>query len=87
MRAKSINKQIIIFFHFALLSGPISVEHYQEVDVEVDVEQCSDSEEPSRTPRKSRKTSTQTPSDDERLTPEPASVSFTSDRQFFLSQI
>lgn len=58
------------------LSGPVSVERFPEGDdeVDVDVEQCSDSEAPSRsrTPRSTSNNSRATPhSDEERLSPEP----------------
>jgi hypothetical protein len=58
--------------------GPASVNRFTEVDdeLDVDVEQCSDSEalSRSRTPRTNSNNSrgtTPSPSDDERLTPEP----------------
>lgn len=56
------------------------MDRFPEVDdeVDVDVEQCSDSEAPSRASRNtsnSRATPT-SPSDEERLTPEPTPVSF-----------
>ncbi|XP_065085641.1 T-box protein H15-like isoform X4 [Ochlerotatus camptorhynchus] len=66
------------------VSGPpSSVDRLSEVDdeVDVDVEECSDSEEASRSGQDGRRThsrATATPnsvSDEERLTPEPASVS------------
>lgn len=62
------------------LSGPASIDRFpvggNEDELEVDVEQCSDSETPSRsrTPRTTSNNSrgtTPSPSDDERLTPEP----------------
>lgn len=66
--------------------GPLSVDRFPEgdddADVEVDVEQCSDSEAPSnrsRTPRTNNSINSRgtppSPSDEERLTPEPVSVS------------
>uniref|UniRef100_A0A336MNJ7 CSON002409 protein n=1 Tax=Culicoides sonorensis TaxID=179676 RepID=A0A336MNJ7_CULSO len=56
--------------------SPISVDRFPEVDdeVDVDVEQCSDSEAPSRASRTNTSNSRATPtspSDEERLTPEP----------------
>lgn len=59
-----------------IIIGPLSIDRFPEVDddVEVDVEQCSDSEAPSRirTPRTGSHNSRATPtSDEERLTPEP----------------
>lgn len=68
---------------FAFTGPPSSVDRLSEVDdeVDVDVEECSDSEEASRSGRDGRRThsrATATPnsvSDEERLTPEPASVS------------
>ncbi|XP_058818334.1 T-box protein H15-like isoform X2 [Topomyia yanbarensis] len=60
--------------------SPISVDRFPEGDddADVDVEQCSDSETPSRGTKRgnhSRTTGTPTsPSDEDRLTPEPASV-------------
>lgn len=61
-------------------SGPASIDRFQggEDELDVDVEQCSDSEAPSRsrTPRTASNNSRGTspsPSDDERLTPEPVS--------------
>ena len=64
--------------------GPSSVDHFAEGDaddVEVDVEQCSDSETAtttrSRPPRSTSNNSRNTPnspSDDERLTPEPVTI-------------
>lgn len=61
---------------FNFLSGPVSVDRFPEGDdeVDVDVEQCSDSEAPSRsrTPRSASNNSRATPhSDEERLSPEP----------------
>ena len=69
---------------FDFLSGPASIDRFpvggNEDELEVDVEQCSDSETPSRsrTPRTTSNNSrgtTPSPSDDERLTPEPVSFS------------
>nr|XP_029709411.1 T-box protein H15-like [Aedes albopictus] len=57
--------------------SPISVDRFPEGDddVDVDVEQCSDSETPSRgSNRASQSRATGTPSDEERLTPEPATT-------------
>ncbi|XP_062547089.1 T-box protein H15-like isoform X2 [Armigeres subalbatus] len=57
--------------------SPISVDRFPEGDddVDVDVEQCSDSEAPSRgSNRASQSRATGTPSDEERLTPEPATT-------------
>lgn len=54
--------------------GPLSVDRFPEVDddVEVDVEQCSDLEAPSRSRTPRTNNSRATPqSDEERLTPEP----------------
>lgn len=59
------------------ISGPLSVDRYAEIDDEVDVEQCSDSET-ARNARQTAQTSLASPScasDDERLTPEQISVS------------
>ncbi|EAT32704.1 AAEL015073-PA [Aedes aegypti] len=59
------------------IAGPISVDRFPEGDddVDVDVEQCSDSETPSRAShRASQSRATGTPSDEERLTPEPATT-------------
>lgn len=58
------------------IPGPLSVDRFPEVDddVDVDVEQCSDSEAHlrSRAPRTASHNSRATPpSDEERLTPEP----------------
>lgn len=56
------------------------MDRYTEADddpeVDVDVEQCSDSEAQSRTARTSRnsRTSAPSPCDDDRLTPEPVQV-------------
>lgn len=58
-------------------TGPLSVDRYAEIDDEVDVEQCSDSESTRHT-RKTGQTSLTSPScasDEERLTPEQISVS------------
>uniref|UniRef100_A0A182NTA4 T-box domain-containing protein n=1 Tax=Anopheles dirus TaxID=7168 RepID=A0A182NTA4_9DIPT len=68
--------------------GPLSVDRFPEADddVDVDVEQCSDSETPATSHRSGAKhrtsqarggarsptRTTASPSDDERLTPEPA---------------
>lgn len=60
------------------ISGPLSVDRYAEIDDEVDVEQCSDSEAARNTRRQSAQTSlasTSCASDEERLTPEQISVS------------
>lgn len=61
--------------------GPLSVDRFPEGDddVDVDVEQCSDSEAQSRsrTPRTTSNNSRATPpspSDEERLTPEPVKI-------------
>lgn len=66
--------------------GPASVNRFPEGDdeLDVDVEQCSDSEalSRSRTPRTTSNNSrgtTPSPSDDERLTPEPVNLMTTSD--------
>lgn len=64
-----------------IILGPLSIDRFPEVDddVEVDVEQCSDSEAlaRSRTPRAATNSSRATPtSDDERLTPEPVRENF-----------
>lgn len=61
------------------VSGPISVDRFPEDEVDVDVEQCSDSENAPRTPRTTSNstvpsTSPPSPSDEDRLTPEPAQV-------------
>lgn len=68
-------KITFVFVHF---SGPLSVDRYTEADddPEVDVEQCSDSEGQSRTTRTSQnsRTSPPSPSDDDRLSPEPVQV-------------
>lgn len=65
-----------ICFYFL---GPLSVDRFPEVDddVDVDVEQCSDSEATPRTPRVASTTlaSPPSPSDEDRLSPEPAQVS------------
>lgn len=55
------------------------MDRFPDDEVDVDVEQCSDSENAPRTPRPTskstvRSTSPPSPSDDERLTPEPAQV-------------
>lgn len=63
-------------YKFNLTSGPLSVDRYAEIDDDVDVEQCSDSEIRNR--QQSAQTSLASPScasDDERLTPEQISVS------------
>lgn len=62
---------------FINFTGPLSVDRYAEIDDEVDVEQCSDSES-MRNTRKTVQTSLASPScasDEERLTPEQISVS------------
>lgn len=58
-------------------SGPLSVDRYHEIDDEVDVEQCSDSEGTSRGTQRTSQTSLASPtcpSDDDRLTPEQIQV-------------
>lgn len=54
------------------------MDRYTEADddpeVDVDVEQCSDSEVQSRTTRTSQNSRTSPPSDDDRLSPEPVQV-------------
>lgn len=71
------NEIIIKEFLFVIV-GPLSVDRFPEVDddVDVDVEQCSDSETASRTPRatQSSRASQPSPSDEERLSPEPVQV-------------
>lgn len=61
-----------------LFLGPLSVDRFTEIedenDVEVDVEQCSDSEAHPRTTRTSNTKSPASPSDEDRLSPEPAQV-------------
>lgn len=63
---------------FRLVIGPLSVDRYPEVDddVDVDVERCSDSEAAARAQRTSQSSlaSPTCPSDEDRLTPEPAQV-------------
>lgn len=64
---------------FDIFSGPISVDRFTEVDddADVDVEQCSDSEAHSRTTRTSQASSINSPpspSDEDRLSPEPVQV-------------
>lgn len=57
--------------------GPLSMDRYAEIDDEVDVEQCSDSETV-RNNRQTAQTSLASPScasDDERSTPEQIAVS------------
>lgn len=59
------------------ITGPLSVDRYAEIDDDVDVEQCSDSET-ARNSRQTAQTSLASPScasDEERLTPEQISVS------------
>jgi T-box protein 20 len=66
-------------FNWNSITGPASIDRYPEGgedELDVDVEQCSDSEAPSRsrTPRTASNNSRGTspsPSDEERLTPEP----------------
>lgn len=64
---------------FIIFLGPLSVDRFPEVDddVDVDVEQCSDSEATPRTPRVASTSlaSPPSPSDEDRLSPEPAQVS------------
>lgn len=60
-----------------LFVGPLSMDRYAEIDDDVDVEQCSDSEAV-RNARRTAQTSLASPScasDDERSTPEQISVS------------
>ena len=71
-------KYILLNIFFYSTQGPLSVDRFPEGDddVDVDVEQCSDSEAQSRsrTPRTTSNNSRATPpspSDEERLTPEP----------------
>lgn len=63
-----------------IISGPLSVDRFTEVeddaDVEVDVEQCSDSEAQLRASRSTQPTLPPSPSDDDRLSPEPVQVSY-----------
>lgn len=58
----------------------MSVDRYLDDEVDIDVEQCSDSENPSRTSSqkisKLPLVSPPCPSDEERLTPEPVQVSY-----------
>ena len=68
--------------HVSLIQGPLSVDRFPEGDDDgdVDVEQCSDSEalNRTRTPRttsNNSRTTPPSPSDEERLTPEPVSFS------------
>ena len=71
--------KLIVVFDIKL--GPSSVDRFADGDddVEVDVEQCSDSEttttttrsRPPRTTSNNSRNTTNSPSDDERLTPEP----------------
>ena len=70
----------MIYFLLSQIAGPLSVDRYAEIDDEVDVEQCSDSESMrnTRNTRKTGQTSLASPScasDEERLTPEQISVS------------
>lgn len=58
--------------------GPLSNDRYAEIDDEVDVEQCSDSESTSRGTQRTSKTSIASPpcpSDEDRSTPEQLPVS------------
>lgn len=72
----------LIYLNFVFYNqGPLSVDRFPEGDddVDVDVEQCSDSEAQSRsrTPRTTSNNSRATPpspSDEERLTPEPVKI-------------
>lgn len=67
---KSIKKNVMIDA-FNWFVGPLSVDRYAEIDDEVDVEQCSDSEvKLNNTKRVSQASLVSPPSDDERLTPE-----------------
>lgn len=63
---------------FWLIPGPLSVDRFTEIeddaDVEVDVEQCSDSEAQLRASRSTQPTVPASPSDDDRLSPEPVQV-------------
>lgn len=67
--------------------GPLSVDRYAEIDDEVDVEQCSDSEA-ARNTRRTTQTSLASPScasDEERLTPDQIVSSFSSGKNELIS--
>lgn len=71
-------KSFVYILKFNFSKGSASINRFAEGDdeLEVDVEQCSDSEALSRTPRTSinSRGTTPSPSDDERLTPEPVKI-------------
>lgn len=76
METKTHSRNNVIHFSIYVGVGPLSMDRYAEIDDDVDVEQCSDSEAV-RSNRQTAQTSLASPScasDDERSTPEQISV-------------